>query len=256
MQRIVFVGNCQVLAISNLFRQFAWRRHEQALSYVAAYEELDDAGAEAIAQADLIIEQVFDVAPKTEVGGMNVRARRIFVPLVSCHFLWPFAGTAHPQNPSRPYLPAGPFPAEFGMSFLNRMIRDGVDPEAAADAFIDYDVPAHLDLDRWYEIAIDRQRRRDEMTGFNFATLIEANFRDERLFLTTYHPDRRVSLELVSGCFERMGVDPADIARMQRITRATPSPRGNCRFIRPLPSILDCDTCRRSHASASCTKEC
>jgi tetratricopeptide (TPR) repeat protein len=225
MQRIVFVGNCQVQAIYGLFRTFAQDRREHELFYVAAYEELDNAGIAAISKADLIVEQVFDMPPKAEIAGLNSRSRRILVPLVGCNFLWPFAGSPHPQNPTRPFLPGGPFPGEAGVSFLNRMLRDGVDPETAVEAFMDLDVPKHIKLDRLFEISIDRQRRRDEMTGYDFATLIERHYRDERLFLTTYHPDRRIAIELASICFERIGVDPADIARMRRLTRVTPFPK-------------------------------
>ena len=225
MQRIVFVGNCQVQAIYRLFQKFVWNRSEHELFYVAAYEELDEAGAAAIAKADLIVEQVFDLPPKADIAGLNSRSRRVLVPLVGCNFLWPLAGTAHPQNPSRPFLPGGPYPGEAGISFLNRMIRDGVDAETAVEKFLDYDVPAHIKLDRLFEISIDRQRRRDEMTGYDFASLIERYYRDERLFMTTYHPDLRIAMELASVCLERMGVDPADIARMRKVTRVTPFPK-------------------------------
>ena len=224
MQRIIFVGNCQIQAIYHLFQRFAWHPGEQALTYVPAYEALDSDAAAEIAKADLIVEQVFDLPPKAEIEGLNKTARRVLVPLVGANFLWPFAGSPRIHNPVRPFLPMGAFPAEAGISFLDRMIRDGTDPETAVEALMDYDVPAKLDLDRRYELSIDRQRRRDELTGASFAPLIERHFRDERLFLSPYHPDTRIALALTAFAFERIDVAGADIERLRRATRRTPFP--------------------------------
>ena len=225
MQKIAFVGNCQIQAIYGLYRTFAWDRREQELFYVASYEELDAAGAEAIAAANMIVEQIFDMPQKVDFLQLNQHARRIPVPLVAGNFLWPFAAEPHPSNPTPYFLPGGPYPREAGIAYLNTQIEQSVAAEAAVRALLDLDVAKFANLDRQFEWILDCQSLRDEKAGYDIAGIIEQYIRKERLFLSIYHPDLRISMELASTCFERMGVAGDAIAHMKHVTRVTPFPK-------------------------------
>ena len=225
MQSIVLIGNCQIRALYNLYLRFAGAALRQRLTFIESYEHLTDADRNAIQLADLIVEQVQDFRPKADIAGIETFAERIMVPVVSCNFLWPFAGQPHPQNPQRAYLESGAYGAESSDAWLNRMIKNGTDPETAVDRYLQLDINATMNLDRLYEIGIDKQRQRDEMTGFRIANIIAEHFRDEAVFRTPYHPNARVAVALASQFFERLGVAADDTARMRRAIRITPFPK-------------------------------
>src|SRR5262249_34503063 len=136
MQSIVLIGNCQIRALYHLYLRFVGAARHQRVTFVESYEDLSQADRDAIQFADLIVQQVQDFQPKADIAGIETSAQRIYVPVVNCGFLWPFAGQPHPQNPSRPYLETGPFGAEASDAWLNRMIKAGLDPETAVSRYL------------------------------------------------------------------------------------------------------------------------
>jgi len=223
--RIVMIGNCQVQALLGLYKRFAKLSHGQTVIYIRSYEDISPSDRQVIASADVVIEQVQDFRPKGDIAGITTKAERIGVPVVNCGFLWPFAGQPHPHNPRRPYREGGPYGSESSDAYLNRLIKKGIDPDTALASYRDLDVNGMVSLDRLLEVSLDRQRARDELTGFEIAPVIETYFRIEQVFLTPYHPNVRVAVALAAQFFAKLGVDPADTARMQRAVRITPFPK-------------------------------
>ena len=221
MERVVLIGNCQIEAMTNLYKRFAEKSFGQTLTYIRSYAEITADERRAIENADFLVEQVQDFLPKADVAGIGSKGRRIGVPVVSCSFLWPFAGQAHPNNPHPPNLDVGPYGAEISDSYLNRLIKRGINPDAAVEEYTNLDINALVNLDRLYELTIEKQAARDELTGFRIAELIRAHFRDEALFLTPYQPNVRLAIALATQFFQKMGVDAADISRMQHATQMT-----------------------------------
>jgi len=131
MRSIVLIGNCQIRALYNLYTRFVGEAIHQRLIFIAAYEDITEANRFAIQAADMVVEQVLDFKPKADIAQIDTSAERVWVPVINCGFLWPFAGQPHPNNPSRPYLETGPYGAESSDAWLNRMIKTRVDPETA-----------------------------------------------------------------------------------------------------------------------------
>jgi len=225
MQSIVLIGNCQIRALHNLYLRFVGAATRQRLTFIESYEDISEKDRIAISAADLIIEQVQNFKPKADIAGIETLAERVLVPVVNCGFLWPFAGQPHPDNPSRSYLETGPYGAESSDAWLNRMIKRGIDPETAVDRYLALDVNSTINLDRLYEISIEKQRERDEIAGFRIADMIVEHFRDEPIFRTPYQPNARVAVALATQLFERLGVARGDIDRMRRAIQVTPFPK-------------------------------
>jgi tetratricopeptide (TPR) repeat protein len=224
-RRVVVIGNCQANTVTTLYRTFVACRTGEILTHVASYEDLTQADIIAIEQADLIVEQLFDLKPQADMTGVAPGMPRLFIPMVTAGFLWPFAGQPHPKNTTRPFLPSGPYGGQAADSYLNRMILAGVNPEEAVETYMQLDVRARTNLDRMYELIMDRQRSRDEASGYRIADLIEQHFRTEQIFLSPYHPNTRLAVALATQFFQQMGAQPADIERMQNRTRRTPFPK-------------------------------
>jgi tetratricopeptide (TPR) repeat protein len=225
MKKIIFLGNCQVQAIYDLYLRFAAQAVDQQVRYVRSYEGLTDVDRTALEQADLIVEQIQEFQASATVPGVAPDAARIGVPVVHGGFLWPFAGQPHPHNPHLPYLESGPYDAEISDSFLNRLIKNKTDPDKAVALYLALDVNQTVQLDRLLEVVLEKQAARDAVTGFAIAPIIASYFRTERLFLTPYHPDVRIALALAEQTFQRLGVSDGDVALMRRAIRVTPFPK-------------------------------
>ncbi len=225
-RRVAMIGNCQAQAMMNLYTRFVAGRTNETLIHVPTYEDLTESDRLAIEQADLVVEQLFDMKPQADIAGIASGTPRLFIPMVTAAFLWPFAGQPHPKNADYPFLVGGPYGGEASDSYLNRLILAGTDPDEAVTAYIDLDVRKRTNLDRLYELIIDRQRARDEAAGYQIADVIEQHFRTEQIFLSPYHPNVRVAVSLATQFFQQMGASRQDIERMRTCTRVTPFPKG------------------------------
>lgn len=225
MRSVVFIGNCQIQSIYHLYLRFASQCADERLHYIKSYESIEAADRVAIEQADVIIEQVQDFQPKADVAGIATQATKIGVPVVHCGFLWPFAGQPHPRNPSLPYLEGGPYGSESSDGFLNRLIKKGTDAEGAVKTYLELDINKTVNLDRLLEVVIEKQQMRDDLTGFNIAKVISRFYKTEPVFLTPYHPNLRIAMELASQTLRRLEVAENDIEQMRTATQVTPFPK-------------------------------
>jgi tetratricopeptide (TPR) repeat protein len=225
MRRVVFIGNCQIQYLAQLYRRFADWAVEEQIAYLPSYEDLTDERVATIAGADIIVEQRLDIAPLAEAGGIATAAERHAVPLLAGGFLWPFAGQPHPRNESHWFLPDGPFDTELGDSYLNHLIELGVPPGEAVDLYLAGDVIRRRNLDRFFEIIVDRQRSRDAACGFRIADLIVEHFRDEPMFRSPHHPNLRVMLSFTTHVFQLLGVRDTSIRRLHERVLISPFPK-------------------------------
>ncbi len=169
-----------------------------------------DEAAEVLREADVVVEQMFDSREQIRVSNVQQGAKWFRFPLVHGAFLWPYATQAHVRNESYPFLPGGPYPAELGDSYLNRLIGH-VPCEDAVARYMELDVAQHAHLDRLFEISLESQRGRDKISGMDFALLIEHNFRSVPLFTTRGHPTRLIFDRIASTLFRNMDISEDEI---------------------------------------------
>jgi tetratricopeptide (TPR) repeat protein len=229
-RQIVLIGNCQMQAMAGLYKRFVCGRANDVLQHVPSYEDLSDAHRAAIQQADLVVEQLFDQKQQVDTDAVATATPRIFIPMVTAAFLWPFAGSPHPKNAFHPFLSGGPYGGEASDSYLNRLILAGIDPDEAVETYGALDVNSRVNLDRLFEIVMDRQRSRDAAAGYQIADLMQQHFRTEQIFLSPYHPNVRIATALASQFFARLGAQPDEIERMVDGTRITPFPKSELPF--------------------------
>jgi tetratricopeptide (TPR) repeat protein len=219
MRRVVFVGNCQAQALTDAFNRFVAPFTGERAFHVPAFRDNDEAHRAALERADVIVELVFDFSRRSDPADLGLTAPVIAVPYVNCQFLWPYAYEAHPRSARSEFSDSGPYPIQLSDAFLNRLMREGVPEEEAAARYLDLDINQKVRLDRRLEMTLALQRQRDEKTGFAVADLMERYFREEPIFLTPYHPGRRIFLHVVERCFARLGVAEHLIARLPRLIR-------------------------------------
>lgn len=229
-RQIVLIGNCQMQAMAGLYRRFVAGRSGDVVEHVPSYQDLTDQHRDAIQRADIVVEQLFDLKPQADTQALSTTTPRIFIPMVTAAFLWPFAGSPHPRNTACPFLAGGPYGGEAADSYLNRLIMSGVDPEEAVETYRNLDVNSRVNLNRLFEIVMDRQRSRDEAAGYHIADIMEQHFRTEQIFLSPYHPNVRITTALASQFFSELGAERDEIERMRDCTRITPFPKSELPF--------------------------
>jgi tetratricopeptide (TPR) repeat protein len=229
-RRIVLIGNCQMQAMAGLYRRFVAGRSGDVVEHVPSYQDLSEDNRNAIQQADLVVEQLFDLKPQADTEAVSTTTQRIFIPMVTAAFLWPFAGSPHPKNTFHPFLTGGPYGGESADSYLNRLILSKVDPGEAVETYANLDVNSRVNLNRLFEIVMDRQRSRDQAAGYDIAGIMEQHFRTEQIFLSPYHPNVRIATALAGQFFAQLGARQDEIDRMRDCTRITPFPKGELPF--------------------------
>lgn len=227
-RRIVFLGNCQLLALSQLYQRFAPAAADEIINYFAPHEVITANQRCVLEAADLIVAQRLDM-PSRLAGGADemsgLKAVRHFVPLLSGAFLWPYAGTPHPRNESLWFMPAGPYDGEMSDLYLNRMIEKDVPPEDAVAEYLALDIGRARRLDGLRALAIERQHARDAACGYRLADIIARHVQDEKLFRTPHHPERRLTVSLASQLFQHIGAGDQAIAALHGTLRTSPFPR-------------------------------
>jgi hypothetical protein len=70
-RRVVMIGNCQAQAMMNLYKRFVAGGNGDILKHVPTYADLSASDRTAIEQADLIVEQLFDMRPRASARRRN-----------------------------------------------------------------------------------------------------------------------------------------------------------------------------------------
>jgi hypothetical protein len=208
MAKVIFIGNCQLLALHNLYQRFVVPDQPTVAVYVPSYADPAPSVAQEIANADHLVVQVVHFTPK--IGDIVSDATRHLIPHVWAPFIWPHFGEGHPHNKSHPFCAEGPYPAELGDRYLNRLIAAGVTPDEAVTKYSQLDLSK--DAERWYEISMDSQRKRDLLCQVDTVGIIDGHIRSEYLFRTANHPTDRIMKYLAIEVFNRIGA-PSDAIR-------------------------------------------
>ena len=219
-RRVVFLGNCQLQSLATLHRLLV---PDAETIHVQSYRSATDEGRAAVAGADALVRQVLDFAPA--VGDLATTAETLLVPHTTLAFLWPYSGQPHPRNQPAPILDEnGPYPGEFGDSFLNRLLLQEVPPDEAARRYLETDVAQVRRVDRLMELVLDKQRDRDRICGFGFADAIAGGFRTEPMFRSANQMERGFALAFAREVFGRMGLDGALLDRLDEVAPQHLSP--------------------------------
>ena len=86
------------------------------------------------------------------------------------------------------------------------------------------DINKDVNLDRFLELNLSRQRKRDAATGFDIASCIEKNFFERRLFLTPNHPGLTLFAAVVRVVYQQLGISSVDIDFALSCIERTPFP--------------------------------
>ena len=200
----VFVGNCQMGALCSLYRRLLPPGSDHDVTYIASYQDATEDARRVVAHATVVVQQVLNFVPR--IGDLATNAKVHLVPHASAAFLWPYAGTPHPLNRAEPTIEqSGPYNAELGDSFLNRMIAAGTSPASAVAEYLAADVPTMRRAERMMELHLQNQRDRDAACDMNIAGRIEEQFRTQRLFRSMNHPEPVLTAWIAGEVFTRMG---------------------------------------------------
>lgn len=206
--RIVFVGNCQTGAMWRLYQRTLPDDRAGVPIFIESYNAASDDSRQLIAQAEIVVWQATEFTQA--VGAIETDAKRFFVPMVICPFLWPYAGTQHPRNESSDALPGGPYPDEFGDTFLNQYVGTDAAPMETAQIYAERDVAKIKNVVRIAEITLNQQRRRDKACGdYDVAGLIERRLPHEPLFRSRGHLDPPIMRHMAQTLFGQIGADAA-----------------------------------------------
>jgi hypothetical protein len=115
-------------------------------------------------------------------------------------------------------------PMDFGDAFLDRLVSMGLSMAEILHVYLHGDIAAKYDLDAMlrHSLAVERDKERgagdaaapDAIPAVVAPTvdLVEALWKQERLFATINHPNRRLVLHVAQGVLAALGMDPLPTA--------------------------------------------
>jgi Tfp pilus assembly protein PilF len=222
MKTICFIGNCQAETLANFYRRTVAVRTGELVRYLSYSYTIPDDGIAFIEKADTVVLQKVDWAPHLDISKLKLLGRVVVFPMVSGAFLWPFAG-GHDGLVNEADLDhmegEQPEPQSHGMVQVNRLLKADRPADEIIDEYINLDFASILNLDRFRELFADRQRERDEATGFTVSAFIDENVQKESLFYTLGHYTAPVMRYMVREVFKRLDVRPEDLDRIDRLVR-------------------------------------
>ncbi len=206
-RRVVFAGGVQARALAKAYRLDIAGDSDEDVFFIGTEALAREAAHRVIAAADIIVTELTQTGETVSDHLIPASAERIAVPVVQAAFLWPHAGTPHPDNQGTDALREGPYPADFGDSFLDSMIRGGVGEDEAVRRYLALDIAAEAGLNDLLDSTLNALATLDARSGFDLAGFVAAEFRQQNLFATT----QRLRLPLfrhIAGCvFSRMGTE-------------------------------------------------
>jgi Flp pilus assembly protein TadD len=211
MKNIVFLGNCQARRLYVFYNEHFAPVTGDTTGLVANFEVLTPQVREVLAHADVIVSQVTDADQKVSLDKVETRAKVVEYPYVTGNFLWPYSGKAHIHNTPLPHMHEGPYGAQYGNPWLNARIKKGARPEDIVAEYEALDMSKAVNLDRTYELSMDRARERDQKSGSAIAALIERALTDIPLFMTPANLELPLFLELARGVYEQLGLPSSTI---------------------------------------------
>ncbi len=206
-RRVVFAGGVQARALAKAYRLDIAGDSDEDVFFIGTEALVREAAHRVIAAADIVVTDLTQAGETVGDHLIPASAERIAVPVVQAEFLWPYAGAPHPKNAGTDALREGPYPADFGDSFLDAMMREGVGADEAIRRYLVLDIAADAGLNGLLDASLNALATLDARSGFDLASFVAAEFRQQNLFATT----ERLRLPLfrhIAGCvFSRMGVD-------------------------------------------------
>jgi tetratricopeptide (TPR) repeat protein len=224
MKKITFLGNCQTRRLYVLYNEQFVPITGDSTELVANFEEPTPRVRKILAEADVIVAQVTDAEQKVSVNKIETSAQIIEFPYVTGNFLWPFSGREHIHNQPLPHFHDGPYGVQYGNPWLNSRIKSGANPDDIAAEYESLNISKAVNLDRTYELSMDRARQRDARTGFSIAATIEKYLTDIPLFMSPANLELALFRPLAAGVFERLGVPSTTVNAMLDTLWRTPFP--------------------------------
>jgi hypothetical protein len=215
-RRIVFAGGAQMRALARAYRGEAGESGN-TINFVDTDLLRRENAKRAIATASTLVVEVGDGGELVPAAMIPEKAEVLRVPQVRADFLWPFAGRPHPRNVGSTQMPEGPYPAEHGDSFLDRMLEEGVSEDEAVERYLALDVAREADLDALLEGRLARQEALDQATGYDLADFIQNRFRGTYLFASRERPRLPLFRRVTAILFQRLGAGEAAGLRVRQV---------------------------------------
>jgi Polysaccharide biosynthesis enzyme WcbI len=220
---MIFIGNCSAGVLRNVFSSLGTITDQYELFYTPALaQEQIHAGIQSafarcafcIVQVNQEIKHFTDqIVPQLPPGCRVIR----FPPAIFAT-LWPFE-VADPRNTQTrtTILPEGAYPASLAMKPVMQMLKEGVDPNTAADHHIATEQVGGLD--RILELSIANLRNIEQTCDVRIADYILGHFQQKRLFLSATHPAGLLFGEMAKQLVDATNIPVAPPALLELLDR-------------------------------------
>jgi hypothetical protein len=205
-RRIVFAGGSQTRALARIYRGEIAGQTGDDVVFIGTGAVGTEAARSTLLLADVLVMEVDEDGDAVPAADLPTRAELVRVPNLYADYLWPFAGGPHPRNRGAFALPGGPYPAEHGDRYLDKLVADGVGEDAAIKRYLSMNMVLEGELDDRVRDRMAIQQRLDRQAGYDLTDYINDNFRTEKLFNTRQRITMPLLRRLVAQLFDKLQV--------------------------------------------------
>jgi hypothetical protein len=205
-RRIVFAGGSQTRALARIYRSEVAGQTGDDVVFIGTGAVGTDAARSTLLLADVLVMEIDEDGDAIPAADIPSRAELVRVPNLYADYLWPFAGSAHPKNRGQFALPGGPYPAEHGDRFLDKLVAENVPENEAVARYLALDMVSEGELDSRLTDRTAIQQKLDETGGYDLTGFISDKFRTEKLFNTRQRITLPLLKRVVGQLFGKLGV--------------------------------------------------
>jgi hypothetical protein len=216
-RRIVFAGGSQTRALARIYRSEIAGQTGDDVVFIGTGAVGTDAARSTLLLADVLVMEIDEDGDAIPAADVPSRAELVRVPNLYADYLWPFAGSAHPKNRGQFALPGGPYPAEHGDRFLDKLVAEHVNEQDAVARYLALDIVTEGELDSRLTDRTAIQQKLDAIGGYDLTSYISDKFRSEKLFNTRQRVTLPLLRRLVDQLFGKLGVRGWQEDRLRRV---------------------------------------
>lgn len=203
---ILVYGNCQASVLAQVFSRLPGIGEVCEVRYIPSFAHPISGKPPVpkvwLERCLLFLEQrgVWDeFEHKSDLPGSAALLR---YPTVSLRSLWPLQAS-DPRNRAIVDFPFGQYP--YGDRLVLELLEAGYSGEALLCEYMARDLPGMVDLDRLFELELERQRQVDLHCDIRLADFIRTHFRSTRLFWTHNHPSAALHKYTLRSLLAQLG---------------------------------------------------
>ena len=225
MTTLSFIGNCQAFMLADFYKRVIASDKGDVVRRFDFNLPMTNEDRAFVAKSDIVVIQKVEWPTQIRCNDLQITGRAVEFPQVGISFLWPFGYKddfkAEEAEDQIDLSGGQPSPQAHGIVQVRRLLQRDRPADQIVDEYVALDFGSIIDLDRFFELAAQKQKQRDAATGFNLMDYIQEALRKDLLFYTPTHFTPYMMKQIVRELFPRLDLSKKEVERVAKLPRTS-----------------------------------